>query len=102
MNIDIGGFLHSDMVGGFLDLVPSLYGKARADSALATATVATALRSSSLDPKRAPSQKTVTTNYAKALKSINQAFEQPDAWCSDSTLAAILMLGLYEVRCFLT
>jgi hypothetical protein len=82
---------------GFLDFLPDLYQYAREDSCLTLATNAFAQVSLSNQTISPPNFKDRAHVYGKALKSTNQALEDPFKATEDTTVIAIFLLSVREV-----
>jgi hypothetical protein len=82
------------------EYLPALYGKAGSDDALSTATLAAAWASLSLHVEGASRIRTARTYYSKALIETNKALRNPKRAVLDSTLASVLLLGLFEAVMF--
>ena len=81
----------------FFDFLPELYKKAGSGSALSAAVKALAYANYSLRCKSPESVSLAISNCNMAMNLLNQAVEKPTEAFSDESLAAINVLGLYEV-----
>jgi hypothetical protein len=85
---------------GWLDFLPEMYQKSDSDSALAHSTRAMSFTSLS----SASSLKHLATkghqSYGLALKKINASLRKPNEVLEDSLIVSVLLLALFEVRCF--
>lgn len=85
---------------GYFDFLVPLMKDEPADSQLIIAFTAVAMASLANRPNskgRKELKYLAVTQYGKALKAINLALQDPTRQKTDQTLAAILMLGFYEV-----
>lgn len=83
--------------GGSLEVLPSIYNKSDANSALSLATTATAMSSVSWNPECAHFKSVSLSKYVKSLKALNDIIQDPEESKTDNVLMAVLMLGFYEV-----
>ena len=90
---------HPDSVRGHLEHLYPLYQKTSPDSPLSLATSSVALLISGNSQRRAADQQLGRTTFGRALQKISTAIRDPVESIKDETLMAVLLLGLYEVRC---
>lgn len=84
--------------GGCLEVLPALYNDVNSQSALSSATTATAMGSIAWNPGYAQYKQVSLSKYVASLKMINDAVQDPKKSKSDNVLMAVLMLGFYEVQ----
>ncbi|KAH7161102.1 hypothetical protein EDB81DRAFT_783814 [Dactylonectria macrodidyma] len=81
---------------GHLEFLPRLYRNSPADSCLRPSLNAVANLSLYYSSKSAPLQLNARRLHHEALLSINTALQNPDENCLDDTLAAAMLLSLFE------
>lgn len=91
---------HPDSIEGHLEHLLPLYTTTSADSPLSLATSSVALMISGGSPTRRNDQQLGRTIFGKALRKTSAAIRNPEESRKDETLMAVLLLGLFEVRCF--
>ena len=90
---------HPDSVEGHLEHLLPLYANTAAESPLSLATSSVALMISGNSPVRRNDQQLGRTIFGKALQKTSAAIRNPAESRKDETLMAVLLLGLFEVRC---
>lgn len=93
----------TDTPRGYFDFLAPLMKNEGPEDHLTMAFTATSLASLANRPNtraRSEMKQMAMASYAKALKATNIALQSPTLQKSDQTLAAILMLGFYEVCTF--
>ena len=90
---------HPDSVRGHLEHLEPLYRNTSADSPLSLATSSVALVMSSNSHARERDWQLSRTTFGRALQKTSAAIRDPVESVKDETLMAVLLLGLYEVRC---
>ena len=90
---------HPDSVEGHLEHLMPLYANTAAESPLSLATSSVALMISGNSPIRRNDQQLGRTIFGKALQKTSAAIRNPAESRKDETLMAVLLLGLFEVRC---
>lgn len=90
---------HPDSVQGHLEHLIPLYANTNAESPLSLATSSVALMISGKSPNRRNDQQLGRTIFGKALRKTSAAIRNPAESRKDETLMAVLLLGLFEVRC---
>ena len=80
---------------GFLACLPSIYAGAAPDHCVMQATEALVHAHIARDPRGRPSPRSRML-YGTALKSTNLALSSPGLAADDATVAAVLLLGIYE------
>jgi hypothetical protein len=81
----------------FMEFLPGLYNKAPKDSVLATAMRALAYANYSMRCNSPGTLSLAIANCNTAMSDLNHVIDNPTEAFSDETLAAINLLGLYEV-----
>ena len=92
-------YQNQDTVRGFLPYLVPMYGRSEDGSALRVATRATALCALSQLPGLKHLAYRATAQYSKSIMAVASALQDPVKACSDETLQATLLLGLFEVQC---
>lgn len=90
---------HPDSVQGHLEHLMPLYKNAASESVLSLATSSVALVISGASSARQSDQQLGRSIYGRALRKTSAAIKNPVESKKDETLMAVLLLGLYEVRC---
>ena len=90
---------HPDSAQGHLEHLLPLYANTAAESPLSLATSSVALMISGNSPIRRNDQQLGRTIFGKALQKTSAAIRNPAESRKDETLMAVLLLGLFEVRC---
>lgn len=91
---------HPESSEGHLEHLLPLYANTSAESPLSLATSSVALAISGDSPNRRNDQQLGRTIFGKALRKTSAAIRNPAESRKDETLMAVLLLGLFEVRCF--
>lgn len=91
---------HPDSNQGHLEHLLPLYANTSAESPLSLATSSVALMISGGSPTRRNDQQLGRTIFGKALQKTRAAIRNAAESRKDETLMAVLLLGLFEVRCF--
>lgn len=90
---------HPDSVQGHLEHLLPLYANTTSESPLSLATSSVALVISGGSPSRRSDQQLGRTIFGRALRKTSAAIRNPIESKKDETLMAVLLLGLFEVRC---
>jgi len=88
-----------DSVQGHLEHLIPLYKNTTPDSPLSLATSSVALVMSGSSPTKKSDQQLGRTMFGRALWKTSAAIKHPIESKKDETLMAVLLLGLFEVRC---
>jgi hypothetical protein len=94
-DIAIANFISSYIPGSHYDYLPRMYGLAPPESALSLTVQATAMAYLSQELCQVYLMRIARCTYAKALRQTNEALMHPSSASSDSTLVAVLLLGLF-------
>ena len=86
-----------DVVGGYLDPLPSLFERASLESPLNAAMTTTAMGTIAWTRGNEEFKPQSLSRYVTALQRINDALKDPQQSKSDDVLLAVLLLGFYEV-----
>ena len=86
-----------DVVGGYLDPLPSLFEQASLESPLKVAMTTTAMATIAWTRGNEEFKPQSLSRYVTALQRINDALKDPQQSKSDDVLLAVLLLGFYEV-----
>lgn len=89
---------HSPVLG-HLDFIPSLYIGSAADSCIRPAVQAVSYLSLFQFSKSSSLYAKAYVAHLAALRSLNQALRVPESTKQNETLAAVMLLSLFEVRC---
>lgn len=87
-----------DRCPGFLNFLPSLYLKATEKSLLRIAVFATAYANLAQKTERPDITIKALSYYRRALQIVNTVLSENLETTSDSTMTAVMLLGLYEVN----
>jgi len=90
---------NKDSVQGHLEHLLPLYRNTTPDSPLSLATSSVALVMSGSSPAKQNDQQLGRTIFGRALRKTSAAIKHPVESRNDETLMAVLLLGLFEVRC---
>lgn len=91
---------HPDSARGLIALLRPLYSSARHDSLISLATSSVALAAVGGSLRRSAYYNLGYTLFGKAVQMTKAAIDDPVESLTDETLMTVMLLGLFEVRCF--